>query len=77
VTAIPTAARAFGFVPDVSLCKPGDLILSRSRKLGLIERQIVKTQANIGFGLNDARWTHAAIFLYADFVAEAVPARAG
>jgi hypothetical protein len=73
-TAIPRGARNFGFVPDVSLCKPGDLILSRSRKVGFVERQIVKTQAH-RFDPDDARWTHAAIFLYADFIAEAIPGR--
>jgi hypothetical protein len=66
-------ARKFGFVPDVGCCKPGDLILSCSVVPGLIEKQIVCTQDKAGFDKDDSRWTHAAVYLYEDFIVEADP----
>jgi hypothetical protein len=70
---VPAAARDFGYIPDLSLCRPGDLILSFSREPGFVERQITKTQTLVGFSNEDARWTHAAVFLYGDYITEAVP----
>jgi len=73
IAQLPPDARRFGFVLDLSLCKAGDLILSSSLKPDLIERQIFKAQESAGFATEHSRWTHAAVFLYRDFVAEAVP----
>jgi len=70
---LPPHVRNFGYVPDFSLCKPGDLILFRSRNPGFIERQITITQRLIGLAEEHARWTHAAVFLYEDFIVEAIP----
>jgi hypothetical protein len=72
---LPQAARKFGYIPDLGRCKPGDLILSFTRQVGFLERQIVRMQTHAGFGPEDARWTHAAVFLYDDFITEAVPIR--
>jgi len=73
VNIVPGKTRKYGFVPDFGLCKPGDLILSHSLSSSFLDRQIVKTQSRAGFDAEHARWTHAAVFLYEDFVVEAVP----
>jgi hypothetical protein len=73
VSIFPPSVRNFGFVPDVRLCEPGDLILSFRRNSGFVDKQIKKTQRSIGFSEEDARWTHAAVFLYEDHIVEAVP----
>lgn len=70
---IPPTVRRFGYAPDFSLCKPGDLILFSSRVPGFIDHQIERTQHLIGLAGEHARWTHAAVFLYEDFIVEAVP----
>lgn len=73
VSVFPPGVRKFGFVPDVRACEPGDLILSFSRNSGFVDRQIRATQRRIGFSDEHARWTHAAIFLYEDYIVEAIP----
>src|SRR5262249_23130032 len=75
ITPIPNKARQFGFVPDLRRCKAGDLILSCSVKPGFLERHIYCIQTRAGFSAEDSRWTHAAVFLYEDFIVEAVPLR--
>jgi hypothetical protein len=73
ITPIPPTARKFGFVPDLRRCEAGDLILSFSISPKFAESQIIHTQTEAGFSADDSRWTHAAVFLYQDFVLEAVP----
>jgi hypothetical protein len=75
ITPIPPKARSFGFVPDLRRCEAGDLILSHSISPGFAERQIVRAQTQAGLSADDSRWTHAAVFLYQDFVLEAVPCK--
>jgi hypothetical protein len=72
---VPPKVREFGYVPDLRGCISGDLILSFSIERGLIDRQIVSAQQRMGFGSDDARWTHAAVFLYEDWIVEALPFR--
>jgi hypothetical protein len=73
VNVLPPNVRKFGFVPDFSRCRPGDLILSFSVEPGFVERQIAQTQDRIGLGKEHTRWTHAAVFIYEDWILEAVP----
>jgi Permuted papain-like amidase enzyme, YaeF/YiiX, C92 family len=70
---MPQPARNFGYIPDLSRCKAGDLILSCSRQPDYIDALIERTQRHLGFATEHCRWTHAAVFLYDDFVLEAVP----
>jgi hypothetical protein len=73
ISLIPERTRNFGFVPDLSLCQPGDLILSFSRSRDKIGQWIVHAQNQAGFAAEHSRWTHAAVFLYEDFIVEADP----
>jgi hypothetical protein len=73
VIVVPPKVRAFGYVPDLRGCNPGDLILSFSITQNLTDRQIASTQQRMGLGSEDARWTHAAVFLYEDWIVEAIP----
>lgn len=75
IAVLPPSVRAFGFVPDVEQLLPGDLILSRSPSPGLIDSQIAKSQQDAGFALQDAHWTHAAVFIGDDLIVEALPFR--
>jgi hypothetical protein len=67
--------RTLGFVPDLGRCKAGDLILSRSVSPGFVDNRIASSQGTAGFASEHARWTHAAVYLYEDFIVEADPWR--
>jgi len=73
INVLPPHVREFGYVPDFSLCMPGDLVLFSSTTPGFVDKQIELTQRLIGLADEHARWTHAAVFLYEDFIIEAVP----
>lgn len=66
ILALPGHVRRFGYVPDLTDCMPGDLVLFRSVRPNMIAR-------TIGISPEHSRWTHAAIFLSDDFVVEASP----
>jgi hypothetical protein len=70
VPLLPARVRAFGRVPSVDVLEPGDLILyGGAGKLG---KWIVAAQSKAGFAAEDARWTHAAVYLDDGFLVEAV-----
>lgn len=72
IALLPHAARQFGYVPDVALCLPGDLVLFRNPKPDCTGKSIIRSQLNAGFSKEHAVWTHAAVYLDEDFVVEAV-----
>jgi hypothetical protein len=73
ITQLRPKTRKFGLVPDWGRCQPGDLILSCSISPDCIERGISVAQRRAGFAADNSRWTHAAVYLYEDFIAEADP----
>jgi hypothetical protein len=55
--------RKFGFYPDVSLLKPGDLILVRNLEGNISHKVIEAVQKNLGYHERDYRCHHAAVYL--------------
>src|SRR5689334_3290429 len=64
--------RRSPIVPDFRQCLPGDLFLFRCATPNLLSRLISNSQQDLHNEI-DARWTHAAVYLYDDQVVEAVP----
>jgi len=73
LTPVPQEARDYGFLPDLRHCRAGDLILSHSVSTSWLDKQITRAQTQAGCSAADSCWTHAAMFLYEDFILEAVP----
>ena len=62
--------RDFGYVPDAAQMQPGDVILVAGTNM--VAKGIRKTQ-KIGFHTDDARWTHAALYIGEELIVEATP----
>src|SRR6476659_3689762 len=62
---LPPAARKWGRMLDLEDLEPGDLILFRpvNPNLDKISQLIIAAQMQAGFSEEDARWTHAAVYL--------------
>ncbi|WP_338833679.1 hypothetical protein [Bradyrhizobium septentrionale] len=60
---IPTATRSFGKLVDTSNLQAGDLILTRDIHPDGISTLITDVQREGGYHPDDARWTHAAMYL--------------
>jgi hypothetical protein len=61
--ALPKATRAFGKLVDTSALAPGDLMLSRELKPERISQLITTVQERGGYHIDDAIWTHAAMYV--------------
>jgi hypothetical protein len=59
---LPQPLGDFGAVPNFSILRTGDLILSRGRKPDFTERSISDAQRRGGFSDNHSCWTHAAVY---------------
>lgn len=60
---IPPSVRVFGNYPAVNSLLPGDLLLFAEVQPDWISRSIEHAQLAGGFSPDDARWTHAAVYL--------------
>lgn len=72
-TRLPSRIREFGYLPDVSLWQPGDLLLFSAVRQRFLQRQIVTTQEKAGCDKSDARWHHAAVYVGDYYLCDAVP----
>ena len=62
--ALPPKTRRFGKLVDTSALRPGDLFLTREVKsTDTLSELIKEVQLKGGYHENDARWTHAAMYL--------------
>jgi hypothetical protein len=61
--AMPAATRAFGKLVNSSALAPGDLMLSRELRPERISQLISTVQERGGYHIDDARWTHAAMYV--------------
>lgn len=68
---IPQSLRAFGRFPDTNTWQPGDLVLFSAVKPSLLTNRIVTMQSRGGYDSEDARWHHAAIYVWGDIICEA------
>jgi hypothetical protein len=72
IAALSRSVIRFGHIPDWRQCLPGDVILFRDAAPGLASR-IISYAQGASHPERDARWTHAAVYLYDDQIVEAVP----
>jgi hypothetical protein len=72
VLELPKKTRMFGFVPDHKVLLPGDAVLVKSQRAGLIGRQIVRFQLE-SYECDHACWTHVAVYIGEGTLVEAMP----
>lgn len=61
--ALPKDTRKFGKLVDTANLSPGDLLLTRDLTPDRISSLITGVQRDGGYHVNDARWTHAAMYV--------------
>jgi hypothetical protein len=61
--ALPPATRRFGRLVDTANLEPADVLLSREVTEDRISALIAGVQRDGGYHTDDARWTHAAMYL--------------
>lgn len=62
--ALPLTTRNFGKLVDTRPLKAGDLLLTRDLRVeSWVSTNITEVQGRGGYGLDDAKWTHAAMYL--------------
>ena len=64
---LPLAVRELGHLPDLTQLLPGDLILISPLEPTFLQKQIQKAQKIGGYHPDNARWTHAAVYLGSQF----------
>ena len=72
-TRLPDSVRDFGYLPDFSLWRPGDVLLFSAVRPGFMQRRIIATQRRENYAPVHARWHHAGVYLGDRYVCEAVP----
>lgn len=70
---LPPNVRDFGFIPDCSCWKPGDLVLFSAVDMNFMQRQIVAAQERQHFAPADSEWHHVAVYIGERFICEARP----
>ena len=58
IPTLPDRVRRFGYVPDLSVCLPGDLVLMRGVSPGLIGNAITSAHARAGFAQHHSHRQH-------------------
>jgi len=69
---LPRKVRNFGYHPPLSQFEPGDLLLFSPKAPSMASRYILQDQQEY-FGEPDARWTHAAVYIFDGMIIEATP----
>ena len=64
---LPPRVRALGHLPDLAQLLPGDLILFSPTTTSILQKKIQEVQHTGGYHEDDARWTHAAVYLGSQF----------
>ena len=70
---LPERVREFGYLPDFTLWRPGDLLLFSELERGFISNHIVKAQERSHYAPENARWHHVAIYIGSSDLCEAAP----
>lgn len=68
---LPEAVRKFGFIPDLEVLRPGDVMLVSDLKRPFVSRQIISVQKAAGFDEWHSQWHHAAVYVGNNMICEA------
>ena len=60
---LPRKVREFGYIPDCSNWRAGDLLLVSAVTKSFWQRSIVRVQEGLGFDESHAEWHHAAVYI--------------